>query len=93
MLTRLLLAGAFGLTLATFSFGAQAQEFGRGFGFGFGQGFGQQQVVERDIFESLILFDEGIIDLFTGRTQAGERDIAEAEELLQAAVSETRFRF
>ena len=92
MLTRLLLAGALGLTLATaslVSLDAHAQGFftgdfsNRGVPFA---GLGER----RQIFESLILFDEGIVDLFTGQTQAGEADILRAEELLQAAVSETK---
>ncbi|MGO9233236.1 MAG: hypothetical protein ACLP4V_03795 [Methylocella sp.] len=86
MVTRLLLAGTLGLTLATVSLEARAQ----GFGFGFGGGGIEQEIISVDLRGALLLFDAAFIDLVTGKISAAEVAFGEGDELLQQAVSEFR---
>ncbi len=84
MVTRLLLAGTLGLTLATVSLDARAQ------GFGFGGGGIEQEIISVDLRGALLLFDAAFIDLVTGKISAAEVAFGEGDELLQQAVSEFR---
>ena len=83
MLNRLLLAGALGMGLATFSFSAQAEIFG------FGGGI-EQQIIRTDLRGALLFFDAAFIDLVTGKISAAEVAFGEGDELLEQAVSEFR---
>jgi hypothetical protein len=86
MVTRLLLAGAFGLTLATVSLDARAQGFG---GFGGGGGI-EQQIIRADIRAAFLFFEAAFIDLIHNNIPAAEVAFREGDELLQQAVSEFR---
>ncbi len=80
MVTRLLLAGALGLTLATVPLDARAINFG-----GFGHGGFAHELAQIDV----LLFDIAAFEFFVGNDKAGQLIFNDAEALA-ASISEFR---